>query len=113
MGEKNVQALAQAYRAVERFIAFVKEHNLTADTTEDESDTLIEKLSDIKMANDDGGKLTRKKAEEGQEWYVNHMIMLLKLPDMQARLDHEYKSLFADNADESEMLSELDKLMAA
>ena len=113
MDDKNPQALSKAYRAVQRFIAFVKEHKLTADTTQEECDDLIEMLSDKKMAEDDQGKLTRKKVEDGQEWYVKHMVLLLALPDMQARLDYEYDSLFAETADESEVVSALEAQFAA
>ena len=110
MDEKNPQALSKAYKSVVRMLSLAKEYGITADMTDEAKDAVIEKLSDLKEAQDDSGSVSRKDIEKGQEYYVNYIIELLKLPDMKARLNHEYDQLFADVATEDEMIRALEAM---
>ena len=110
MDEKNPQALSKAYKSVVRMLSLAKEYGITADMTDEAKDAVIEKLSDLKEAQDDSGKMTRKDIEKGQEFYVEYIQYLLKLPDMKARLNHEYEALFADVATEDEMIRALEAM---
>lgn len=110
MDERNHEVLALAFKRAKAKTLKIKELAITPKMTKKAIDTLIVKLSDVKMAEPDNTK-NRNDTVKGQRWYIEDLVAFSAM-DPQARLDNEYNNCFSDIASEDEMLLALEALLA-
>jgi len=110
MDGKNHEVLAMAFKRAKGKSKKITELGITPKFTKKQTDAMIVKLADEKLA-DPTYKKDRNEAIKGQRWYVEDLIAFSALT-VQERLDAEYEASFADIAGEDEMLGELQKLVA-
>ena len=103
---KTVQSMA--YKSLRFKLQKAKELGIKDLVNDQELEELAVKLAQEKLNRGDTDK-TLEELVKGQEWYLNHLKHLLSLSPAEA-LQEEYSNLVADFGEESDMLSELEKL---
>jgi len=101
---KTVQSMA--YKSLKFKLSRAKELGLK-DLDSDGVEKLAIELAKKKL--EEGSEKTLEELAKGQEWYLNHLKSLLAMTPAKA-LAEEYSNLVADFGEETDMLSELEKL---
>jgi len=101
---KTVQSMA--YKSLKFKLSKAKELNLK-DLDDDDIEVLALQLAEKKL--EEGSKKTLEELAKGQEWYLNHLKSLLVMSPIEA-LQEEYSNLVGDFGEETDMVSELEKL---
>ena len=106
MNFKNHEALASAFKTISVHNEKIEELDLYSDMTEDEVDTLVQNLSEIKAISE--GKTIDKWKEfsKGQQFYVEALIKEISMTDDELLTFH-YKRAFSEVATEEEMREQL------
>lgn len=107
MNERNQQALAVAYRRALAKSNKIKDLDITADFTTEQTDATIKWLAEKKET--ESGKPWTEFVK-GQRWYVEDLVKFAGLGAAE-RLDYEYAQAFPDTATEDELLTQLEKLI--
>ena len=104
MMSKNQEILALAFRKAKAKNEKIKEYDINADMSAEDTEQLVIKLAKLKNPNEWTAEV------KGQTWYVKDLQEFSKLTAAE-RLNHQYEIEFPSIASEAELLAKLEASM--